>query len=82
MRERAKEIERERDEIASKTRVESKWRRGESRVNCTVENATKVRVVEGKRRMTCGCVSQDRVAVYSRFCPASIGPFVSRLLGS
>lgn len=31
-------------------------------------------------RMTCGCVSQDRVAIYRAFCPASVGPFVSRPL--
>ena len=30
--------------------------------------------------MTCGCVSQDRVAIYLAFCPASVGPFVSRPL--
>lgn len=30
--------------------------------------------------MTCGCVSQDRVAIYRAFCPASVGPFVSRPL--
>lgn len=30
--------------------------------------------------MTCGCVSQDRVAMYRAFCPASVGPFVSRPL--
>lgn len=30
--------------------------------------------------MTCGCVSQDRVAIYCAFCPASVGPFVSRPL--
>lgn len=34
-------------EQVRETRVDSKWRRGESRVNCGAENATKVRAAKG-----------------------------------
>lgn len=45
-KERGETKERPKEQVRE-TRVDSKWRRGESRVNCGAENATKVRAAGG-----------------------------------
>ncbi|EZA57565.1 hypothetical protein X777_02105 [Ooceraea biroi] len=49
-KERVETKERPKEQVRE-TRVESKWRRGESRVNHRAENATKIRAAKGKGRV-------------------------------